>query len=127
MSNYTIEVRSYQGQVLATGQGHTDWTATLERIARKAKLDVGNGVAVDNYFPTDAGRTWGTHHVQFGRSVRTGGTSLSSTYVVSVQVADAASAQRKAAHLAALRADLAQRGGQLAIGACERMEVLGDG
>lgn len=86
---YSVELRSYHGDTLASGTGRTYWKNTLTRLARQAGISAGAGVANDNYFRTDLGAPFGTHHIQFGSySRKAGGTVLSKTYIVSVRPLD---------------------------------------
>lgn len=83
---YSVELRSYHGDTLASGTGRTDWQNTVTALAKKAGISVGGGIANHEYFRTNLGAPFGTHHIQFGSySRKAGGTVLSRTYIVHVQ------------------------------------------
>jgi len=73
----------HNGEVLAAGRGR-DYEATLRRLYRQIGWP-GRRLAVDQYFRTDRGFPFGTHHVQFGTRLPTGGTTLDDLVVVQVE------------------------------------------
>ena len=73
----------HNGEVLAAGSGR-NYEATLRRLYRQLGRP-GRRLAVDQYFRTDRGFPWGTHHVQFGNRVPTGGVSLDDLITVQVE------------------------------------------
>ena len=78
-----VEIRNGSGDLLAAGHGR-DYKATLRRLYRHARPNGARTVVVDQWFENAEWRPFGTHHVQFGHPVRTGGYTLDPLIVVHV-------------------------------------------
>jgi hypothetical protein len=85
-TRYTVAIRDWRGEPRIAGEGYTNWRRTATALAVRAGLARRTDQLHDTYYEDAMGEPWGTHHVQWGRSVRgIQGQTLTPSYIVSVQ------------------------------------------